>query len=85
MSTSEKRPKDISNRHLSASFTRQVSEPKHKIPKSSLAVAGYFYKPTPPPETVVVHSVPKKTNDACCWGCAAALCLCFGLEECCSS
>ncbi|KAG2200362.1 hypothetical protein INT47_002276 [Mucor saturninus] len=77
MSTSEKRPKDISNRHLSASFTRQVSEPK--------PVAGYFYKPTPPPETVVVHSVPKKTNDACCWGCAAALCLCFGLEECCSS
>ncbi|KAI8645282.1 hypothetical protein BD408DRAFT_412094 [Parasitella parasitica] len=43
-----------------------------------------FYQPTPAPETVIVHSVPKKTNDACCWGCAAALCLCFGLEECCS-
>lgn len=31
MSTNEKRPKDISNRHLSASFTRQVSEPNGKI------------------------------------------------------
>ncbi|KAI8077318.1 uncharacterized protein B0P05DRAFT_544575 [Gilbertella persicaria] len=29
---------------------------------------GHFYHPTPAPETVVVHSVPKKTNDACCWG-----------------
>ncbi|KAI8979751.1 hypothetical protein BDF20DRAFT_913266 [Mycotypha africana] len=27
-----------------------------------------YYQPTPPPETVVVHSVPEKTNDACCWG-----------------
>ncbi|CAO3640151.1 unnamed protein product [Mucor hiemalis] len=46
--------------------------------------APHYYQPTPPPETVVVHSIPKKTNDACCWGCAAALCLCFGLKECCS-
>lgn len=27
-----------------------------------------FYHPTPAPETVTVHTVPKKTNDACCWG-----------------
>ncbi|KAI8336491.1 hypothetical protein BD560DRAFT_440365 [Blakeslea trispora] len=44
----------------------------------------HFYHPTPAPDTVVVHSVPKKTDDACCWGCAAALCLCFGLKECCN-
>lgn len=67
-------------------------------------LAPHYYQPTPPPETVVVHSIPKKTNDACCWGwyvqikftsggysidfflsvSAAALCLCFGLKECCS-
>ncbi|KAI7897619.1 uncharacterized protein BX663DRAFT_527704 [Cokeromyces recurvatus] len=44
----------------------------------------FYYQPTPPPETVIVHSVPKKSKDACCWGCAAALCLCFGLKECCT-
>ena len=31
-------------------------------------VATSYYQPTPPPQTVVVHSIPKKTNDACCWG-----------------
>lgn len=43
----------------------------------------FYYYPTPAPETVVIHSIPKKSKDACCWGCAAALCLCFGLKECC--
>ncbi|KAI8878388.1 hypothetical protein K501DRAFT_31419 [Backusella circina FSU 941] len=27
-----------------------------------------YYEPTPAPTTVVVHSVPNKTNGACCWG-----------------
>ncbi|KAG2190673.1 hypothetical protein INT46_008263 [Mucor plumbeus] len=67
----------------SASFTKGVLEQPHFVQNLSQSQAQ-FYQPTPPPETVIVHSVPKKTNDACCWGCAAALCLCFGLEECCS-
>ncbi|KAI9018055.1 hypothetical protein CLU79DRAFT_761480 [Phycomyces nitens] len=43
----------------------------------------YYYQPTPPPQSVLVHSRPKKGNDACCLGCLAALCLCFGIQECC--
>ncbi|GAN11241.1 hypothetical protein MAM1_0513c10800 [Mucor ambiguus] len=69
----------------SASFTKGVLEQPLFIHDDPLSTSqAQFYQPTPAPETVVVHSVPKKTNDACCWGCAAALCLCFGLEECCS-
>ncbi|KAL9553694.1 hypothetical protein MBANPS3_003171 [Mucor bainieri] len=55
----------------SASFTKGVLEqPRfiHDGPPLSTSQAQ-FYQPTPAPETVVVHSVPKKTNDACCWGC----------------
>ncbi|KAI7871645.1 hypothetical protein BDF14DRAFT_1878484 [Spinellus fusiger] len=43
----------------------------------------YYYQPTPPPQSVLVHSRPKKGNDACCLGCLAALLLCFGIQECC--
>lgn len=47
--------------------------PKLKQRKSQLihdldSTAHSYYYPTPAPETVVVHTVPKKTNDACCWG-----------------
>ncbi|KAL7321686.1 hypothetical protein PS15m_001431 [Mucor circinelloides] len=69
----------------SASFTKGVLEQPRFVHDNPLTTSqAQFYQPTPAPETVIVHSVPKKTNDACCWGCAAALCLCFGLEECCS-
>ncbi|CAO3702762.1 unnamed protein product [Rhizopus stolonifer] len=44
-----------------------------------------YYRPTPPPDSVlVVHEKPEKSKDACCWGCLAALCLCFGIKECCT-
>ncbi|CDH52866.1 predicted protein [Lichtheimia corymbifera JMRC:FSU:9682] len=43
----------------------------------------YYYQPTPPPQTVIIQETPSRTNDACCWGCLAALCLCFAIEECC--
>ncbi|KAL1928809.1 hypothetical protein VTP01DRAFT_2595, partial [Rhizomucor pusillus] len=43
----------------------------------------YFYSPTPAPETVAIRDKPSRTKAACCWGCLAALCLCFASEECC--
>lgn len=42
-----------------------------------------FYHPTPAPQTVVINRQPTKAKDACCLGCLAALCLCFGAKECC--
>ncbi|EPB84225.1 hypothetical protein HMPREF1544_09017 [Mucor circinelloides 1006PhL] len=42
-----------------------------------------FYHPTPPPQTVIIYRQPTRSKDACCWGCLAALCLCFGAKECC--
>ncbi|KAI8371121.1 hypothetical protein BD560DRAFT_329153 [Blakeslea trispora] len=42
-----------------------------------------FYYPQPAPQTVIVHRQPTKSKDACCWGCLAAICLCFGAKECC--
>ncbi|CAO3699816.1 unnamed protein product [Rhizopus stolonifer] len=44
-----------------------------------------LYCPTPPPQTIIVHKHPSKSKASCCWGCLAALCLCFGAKECCSS
>ncbi|CEI88174.1 hypothetical protein RMCBS344292_02572 [Rhizopus microsporus] len=44
---------------------------------------NHFYHPTPPPQTVIIHRQPTKSKDSCCWGCLAALCLCFGAKECC--
>ncbi|KAG2226135.1 hypothetical protein INT45_011752 [Circinella minor] len=31
----------------------------------------------------LIKQTPSRTDDACCWGCLAALCLCFAAEECC--
>ncbi|KAI8078405.1 hypothetical protein BDF21DRAFT_463640 [Thamnidium elegans] len=42
-----------------------------------------FYHPTPPPQTVIIYRQPTRSKDACCWGCLAAMCLCFGAKECC--
>ncbi|OBZ82903.1 hypothetical protein A0J61_09045 [Choanephora cucurbitarum] len=61
-----------------------LSDQHHVLDATSFSKKAQFYHPTPAPDTVVVHSVPKKTDDACCWGCAAALCLCFGIKECCN-
>ncbi|SAM03694.1 hypothetical protein [Absidia glauca] len=41
-----------------------------------------FYHPTPLPQTVIVHDIPSRSKDACCWGCVAGLILCFGAKEC---
>ncbi|KAI7905285.1 uncharacterized protein BX663DRAFT_502343 [Cokeromyces recurvatus] len=45
---------------------------------------GFYYHSTPPPQTVIIYRQPARSKDACCWGCLAALCLCFGAKECCS-
>ncbi|KAI7863667.1 hypothetical protein BDF14DRAFT_1842032 [Spinellus fusiger] len=44
---------------------------------------GAYYQPIPPPQAVIIHHKPIRSHDACCWGCLAALCLCFGIKECC--
>ncbi|KAI9480980.1 MAG: hypothetical protein EXX96DRAFT_199354 [Benjaminiella poitrasii] len=43
----------------------------------------YHYKSIPPPQTVIIYRQPARSKDACCWGCLAAVCLCFGAKECC--
>ncbi|KAI8882941.1 hypothetical protein K501DRAFT_323715 [Backusella circina FSU 941] len=47
------------------------------------STSNSFYQPTPPPQTVIIHRQPTRSKDACCWGCLAAMCLCFGAKECC--
>ncbi|KAI8071934.1 hypothetical protein BDF21DRAFT_424556 [Thamnidium elegans] len=68
MSQREKRhSEEIARRHHkvhSASFTKVEILSQTPIVEQK----NFFYKPTPPPETVVVHSKPKKSKDACCWG-----------------
>ncbi|KAI9246438.1 hypothetical protein BDA99DRAFT_526874 [Phascolomyces articulosus] len=44
-----------------------------------------YYEMTPAPQTVIVRDTPSRTKDACCWGCLAAICLCFGIKECCTT
>ncbi|KAI8091434.1 uncharacterized protein B0P05DRAFT_527524 [Gilbertella persicaria] len=51
--------------------------------KSAHYPMSQFYLPQPAPQTVVVYRQPAKSKDACCWGCLAAICLCFGAKECC--
>ncbi|KAI9477903.1 MAG: hypothetical protein EXX96DRAFT_568643 [Benjaminiella poitrasii] len=74
-----------SSRHVQSS-SYSLRQPYNSLNPTTTTEQQYphFYQLTPAPETVVVHSVPKKSKDACCWGCAAALCLCFGLQECCT-
>lgn len=43
-----------------------------------------FYQPTPAPNTVVIHDTPTRSKNACCLGCLAAMCLCCGIQECCT-
>ncbi|KAI8149833.1 hypothetical protein BJV82DRAFT_584802 [Fennellomyces sp. T-0311] len=52
--------------------------------KRSPETPRIFYEPTPAPQTVVVHDTPGRSKDACCWGCIAAITLCFGIKECCT-
>ncbi|KAI7858699.1 hypothetical protein BDC45DRAFT_497440 [Circinella umbellata] len=44
-----------------------------------------YYEMTPAPQTVIVRDTPSRTKDACCWGCLAAICLCCGIKECCTT
>ncbi|KAI8391238.1 uncharacterized protein BYT42DRAFT_641749 [Radiomyces spectabilis] len=87
-----------SQRHISAPVPprlcfngqNQAVDPSHPSPYYDTMSASspynqnaFYYQPTPPPQTVVVHQTPSRSKDACCWGCLAALCLCFASEECC--
>ncbi|KAI8641082.1 hypothetical protein BD408DRAFT_346766 [Parasitella parasitica] len=70
--------------HIAANIT----EPPQSLQSKSIQNLNSFnqinfYQPTPPPQTVIVHRQPTRSKDACCWGCLAALCLCFGAKECC--
>ncbi|KAG2197217.1 hypothetical protein INT47_003592 [Mucor saturninus] len=67
---------------------QQVLEQQHQQQKCNNNLNNFnqinqFYLPTPAPQTVIVYRQPTRSKDACCWGCLAAICLCFGAKECC--
>ncbi|KAG1372552.1 hypothetical protein G6F61_010952 [Rhizopus arrhizus] len=57
--------------------------PPNHIQEPSKDYLNYSYYPTPSPQTVIIQRQPTRSKDSCCWGCLAALCLCFGAKECC--
>ncbi|KAI8335646.1 hypothetical protein EDC96DRAFT_354549 [Choanephora cucurbitarum] len=67
------------NRSTSDSLLEEYPPPPAYQPPTH----NQFYYPQPVPQTVIVHRQPAKSKDACCWGCLAAICLCFGAKECC--
>ncbi|KAI9303627.1 hypothetical protein BJ944DRAFT_268085 [Cunninghamella echinulata] len=65
--------------HHSLPSSQKGNRYSHYIQPSTSA---YFYEPTPPPQSVIVHDTPSRSKDACCWGCVSCLILCFGAREC---
>ncbi|KAG1147026.1 hypothetical protein G6F37_007540 [Rhizopus arrhizus] len=63
--------------------TAQYYYPPNNIQEPSKDYLNYSYYPTPSPQTVIIQRQPTRSKDSCCWGCLAALCLCFGAKECC--
>ncbi|EIE82550.1 hypothetical protein RO3G_07255 [Rhizopus delemar RA 99-880] len=63
--------------------TQYYYPPHHPQEPSSKDYLNYSYYPTPSPQTVIIQRQPTRSKDSCCWGCLAALCLCFGAKECC--